>query len=53
MKDIIETILVVDDELVVRNSLSNVVEVINLERANESQLRFVAFSNVDDSCEWV
>jgi CheY-like chemotaxis protein len=55
MKDIIGTILVVDDEVVVRNSLSNVVEVINLERAraNESQLKFVAFSNVDDSCEWV
>ena len=53
MKDIIETILVVDDELVGRNSLSNVVAVINLKRANESQLRFVAFSNVDDSCEWV
>jgi hypothetical protein len=53
MKDIIETILVVDDELLTRNSLSNVIEVINLERANESQLRFVAFSNVDDSCEWV
>jgi hypothetical protein len=53
MKDIIETILVVDDELRVRNSLSNVIALINLERANESQLRFVAFSNVDDSCEWV
>ncbi len=55
MNDIIETVLVVDDEIDILDSLSIVIDAINGVRAkdNRRELQYVAFSNVDESCEWV
>lgn len=55
MNDIIETILVVDDELRSRDVLSIMVKGINDKRAiaNRRELQYVSFESVDQACEWV
>lgn len=55
MNDIIETVLVVDDDMDIQDGLIMVMEAINSDRAKAKrrELQYASFESVDLACEWV